>query len=294
VGHHIHAEDVRTGLVGKEHLARGAVTYDDAEGHLIEDGAEAEGRFDLRSATPIEKGHILRGFRFELTRVTVPAIRRRVVSMLANVDDGLASTLAKELGMDLPEPMPRALPKVRKPELEASAKLSILSDPGEASIQTRRIALLVTDRSDLAAAHALHAGLVQAGAVPRYLGVRLGTIKGEDGRTVEVEVTLETTPSVLYDALAIPGGKAAIEALENVGQALEFLKDHYRHCKTILALGPASDLVEAAGILPTLPSGAMDPGILVGDVPPESALPPFIKAIGRHRHYERAMDPPAV
>ncbi|MEP6504955.1 MAG: catalase, partial [Betaproteobacteria bacterium] len=37
------------------------------------------------SQTPIEKAHILRGFRFELTRVQVPAIRERVVSMLANV-----------------------------------------------------------------------------------------------------------------------------------------------------------------------------------------------------------------
>ena len=45
------------------------------------------------SQTPIEKAHIIRGFRFELTRVQVPAIRRRVVSMLANVDNGLAETL---------------------------------------------------------------------------------------------------------------------------------------------------------------------------------------------------------
>src|SRR6186713_1155434 len=51
------------------------------------------------SQSPIEKAHILRGFRFELTKVQVPAIRERVVSMLVNVDTGLAETLAAELGM---------------------------------------------------------------------------------------------------------------------------------------------------------------------------------------------------
>jgi catalase len=246
------------------------------------------------SQSPIEKAHILRGFRFELSRVTVPAIRHRVVSMLANVDRELASMLAKELGMEMPEPMPRAAKRAVKPEIEVSPKLSIFSDPGDGSIKTRRIAILVTDGSDLAAARAIHAGLLQAGAVPRYVGVRLGTLKGQDGAAVEVEATLETTPSVLYDALAIPGGRKAIEALGKVGHAHEFIKDQHRHLKPILALGAAADLLEGAGIVAALPSGNVDPGLLVGEVPPESAIPAFIKAIARHRHPERALDPPAV
>jgi catalase len=94
--------------------------------------------------------------------------------------------------------------------------------------------------------------------------------------------------------LAIPGGKEGIETLENVGHALEFIKDQHRHLKPILALGGAADLVEGAGVLATLPSGSPDPGLLIGEVPPENAIPAFIKAIARHRHPERAMDPPAV
>ncbi len=50
------------------------------------------------SQTPVEKAHILRGFRFELTRVTVPAVRARVVALLANVinaESDLAEALAK-------------------------------------------------------------------------------------------------------------------------------------------------------------------------------------------------------
>ena len=47
------------------------------------------------SQSPIEKAHIIRGFRFELTKVQVPAVRERVVAMLANVDTALAVTLAR-------------------------------------------------------------------------------------------------------------------------------------------------------------------------------------------------------
>ena len=42
------------------------------------------------SQTPVEQAHIMRAFRFELTKVQVPAIRERVVSQLANVNADLA------------------------------------------------------------------------------------------------------------------------------------------------------------------------------------------------------------
>ena len=102
-------------------------------------------------------------------------------------------------------------------------------------------------------------------------------------------------PSVLFDAVAVPDGKLAMAVLGNVGHALEFLKDQYRHAKAILALGAGADLVENAGIPSVLPSGKPDPGALIhrdGDV--AQALPAFLKAIGRHRHHEREMDPPEV
>ena len=52
------------------------------------------------SQTPVEKAHIIRAFRFELTKVQVPAVRERVVAMLRNVDDELAEAVAAGLGMD--------------------------------------------------------------------------------------------------------------------------------------------------------------------------------------------------
>ena len=77
--------------------------------------------------------------------------------------------------------------------------------------------------------------LAKLGAVARYVGARLGTVTTSEGDTIEIDVTLETTPSVLYDTVVMPAGKAAAKALGNIGQAAEFLKDQYRHCKLVLA-----------------------------------------------------------
>jgi len=153
----------------------------------------------------------------------------------------------------------------------------------------------VANGIDGEAATALHETLAKHGAVPRYIGPRLGTVQTDAGEPLEVEVTLEAMPSCLFDAVAVPGGKHAIDALALNGHALEFLKDSYRHTKPILALGEACDLVESAGIPPTLAGGKPDPGLLLqrkGGV--AKVLPDFVKAIARHRHPEREMDPPEV
>jgi len=247
------------------------------------------------SQSKVEKAHIIRGFRFELTKVQVPAIRERVVSMLANVAAELAETLAEELGMDMPKPMPRALKNPPKPEIDVSPALSIFSQPGDGRIQTRRIAILVADGVDGEAARTLHAGLSAQGAVPRYVGARLGRVETDGREALEVEVTLETMPSVLFDAVAVLGGKAAATALGGLGHALEFIKDQYRHAKPILALGAGADLLEKAGVSATTRSGEPDPGVLSGKhATAAKALPDFIKAIARHRHHERELDPPQV
>ena len=247
------------------------------------------------SQTPVEKAHIIRAFRFELTKVQTPAIRERVVAMLANVADTLAEKLAEGLGMTKPAPMPKFLDKVPTPEIESSPALSLFARPGDGSIRTRRVAILVADGVDGASAAAIHSRLAEGGAVPRYVGARLGPVQSADGKTIEVEVSMEAMPAVLFDALVVPGGQAAAETLGNLGHAAEFIKDQYRHCKPILALGAGRELIENAGVAARLPSGEPDPGLLVfpGDGV-EEALPKLVEAIAKHRHHAREMDPPEV
>ncbi|HVR96171.1 MAG TPA: catalase, partial [Thermoanaerobaculia bacterium] len=198
------------------------------------------------SQTPYEKEHIIRGFRFELTKVQVPAIRQRTVSMLCNVADELAQRVADGLGIPLPEPMPRAAEAIT-PEVTRSPSLSLTARPGNGGIRGRKIAVLVAAGTDGRSVGNMVKKLGDAGAVVRLLGARLGSIEAKGGG-LEADGTLETMPSVLFDAVVIPDGKGAAEALSNLGQAIEFLKDQYRHCKPILVLGAGETLASEAGI----------------------------------------------
>jgi catalase len=245
------------------------------------------------SQSSIEQAHIVRAFRFELTKVQVPAIRERVVSQLVNVNADLARQVAAGLGIDVPKAQPSVRPRNMKPEVKASPPLSLFARPGDGSIRTRNIALLLIDGVHGASLEALHAKLAAEGAVPRYVGLRLGTVRTADGRKLEVEATLETAPSVVFDAMVAPDGEVGVKALSNAGQALEFVKDQFRHCKTILALGAGAKLLDAAGI-PSAPKvKTADAGVLrysAGD----AASAAFIAAVAKHRHFERQEDPPPV
>ena len=243
----------------------------------------------FNSQTPVEKSHIVRAFRFELTKVQVPAIRERVVSQLVNVDADLAKQVADGLGIPVPKAQPAVRPRNMKPEVKISPPLSLMARPGDGSIRTRGIALFVADGVVAAPLEELHRRLSDEGAVPRYIGAKLGKVRGEDGTEVDVEVTFETAPSVLFDAMVLPDGIAGVRGLAAVGQAVEFVKNHFRHCKTILALGEGVQLLDA--VVPAREDG--DPGILRMDDASEAATA-FIEAVAKHRHFDRQTDPPLV
>ena len=125
------------------------------------------------------------------------------------------------------------------------------------------------------------------------MGVRLGTVKGTSGKPLSVEATLENSPACTFDAVVTPDGEDAVEALLQVGNTMEFLRDQYRHCKTILALGASSALLEAAEIEATVSSGEKDPGILMASGK-DASTKAFLAAVARHKHFERELDPPLV
>jgi catalase len=247
------------------------------------------------SQSAIEKAHIIRGFRFELTKVQVPAVRERVLSMIANVDAQLVKAVAQGLGLTVPKAMPKSLAKLAKPEVSVSAALSLFALPGDGNLATRHVAFLVADGVEAKSLKTVFDSLTKLGAVARYVGARLGSVATSEGGTLVVDVTLETTPAVLYDAVVVPAGKAAVEALGNIGQTPEFLKDQYRHCKPILVLGEGADLLQNAGIPMTLASGEPDPGVVIAEKGlQKDTVSKFTQAIAKHRHFERAMDPPEV
>ena len=252
-----------------------------------------QARLFFESQTEVEQAHIGNAFRFELSKVTVPAIRERVVSMLMNAAPDLAQRLAQDLGMELPAPMPKALETPATPEVEQSPALSLTARPGDGGIRTRKVAVLVANGVEGASLENVIAALVAEGAVPRLVGARLGTCVGAGGQKFAVDATMENSPGFLFDALVLPDGAQAVEALDADAHTLEFLRDQYWHCKTILALGASEALLAQAQIPLTMPEGEPDPGLILADAASvDDAITAFITAVGGPRQFGRENDPP--
>src|SRR5690606_38569957 len=104
-----------------------------------------QARLFYESQSETEQRHIAAAFRFELSKVTIPAIRRRTVAMLRNASEELAAEVAAGLGMELPPAMPRAIDHEVEPEITRSPPLSQTFRPGEGGIRSRRVAVLIAD-----------------------------------------------------------------------------------------------------------------------------------------------------
>ena len=245
-----------------------------------------------RSQTPVEQQHIINAFRFELTKVQLPMIRERMVAGLMNVDMGLAKAVAEGLGItDMPDPLPKVLQKKVRAEVTESKALSLFARPGDGSIRGRRIAIIVADGVS-ASVGDIGEQLAAQGAVPVILGSRLGRVQNDAGEPVEISASLDVAPAVVFDAMVLPGGDAAAAAMSRNGRVLEFLRDQHRHCKPILVLGAATQVLDKAGVPAALPSGKPDPGMIVGE--DGAAIDAFIAAVAKHRHYERESEPEPV
>ena len=247
------------------------------------------------SQTEVEQAHIAGGFRFELSKLTVPAIRERMLASLVNVSPQLAAQVAAGLGMPLPAALPRALEAPNAPEVTVSAALSLTALPGDGGIRTRKVALLAAHGMAGVPLRALQAALHAAGAVSVVVAPRLGVVETTDGEAVEATASFENSPPVLFDAVLLPDGEAGVKLLLRCAQAVDFVALQYRHGKTLLALGASKALFDRAGVEAFIASGEADPGVLLAEADEaETAGAAFIAAIGKHRHPARETDPPQV
>jgi len=257
-----------------------------------------QARLFYESQSPVEQDHIANAFRFELSKVTVPAIRERTVAMLRNASEALAKKVAMGLSIDpLPDPLPLALAEPAPPEVTRSPALSLLARPGDGTLKGRKVALLVAPGVHGASISALQAALVEQGAVARLVGPRIGRMPTADGDTLDADASMENEPGFLFDALVLPDGAEGVAALAQDGHTMEFIKDQFRHCKTILTLGASRSLLAKAGL-----PAAMDKshaqggtGLLFADATAaKEVAAEFIASVARHRHFGREMDPPLL
>jgi catalase len=250
------------------------------------------------SQTPVEQVHIANAFRFELSKVTVPAVRERMVAGLRNASEQLAKMVADGLGMNpLPEPLPLALPNPPKPEVTKSPALSLLARPGKTPLKGRKVALLVAPGADAQPLLQLQEALLAQGAVGRLVGPRIGPMATARGEVVEADASLENEPGFLFDGLVLPDGDEAVAALAQDGHTAEFIRDQFRHCKTILAIGASRKLLTHAGVPIAMDKSLAQggTGLIVVDADAAAAgLEAFLQGLAKHRHFGREMDPPLV
>lgn len=253
----------------------------------------------FESQSPVEQDHIANAFRFELSKLTVPAIRERVVAMLRNASEALATKVAKGLGMDpLPDPMPKVAVEIATPEVMKSPSLSLLHRPGDASALTgRKVAIVVAPGVEGKFVLAAQAALLKQGVVARIVGPRIGAIPTTTGDVLDADASMENEPGFLFDALILADGDAAVAALAQDGHTAEFIKDQFRHCKPILALGESRQLLLQAGLPIAMDKSLAQggTGLIVADASDgEAAVEAFIQAMSAHRHFGREMDPPLL
>ncbi|MET8009997.1 catalase [Streptomyces sp. NPDC005271] len=238
-----------------------------------------------------EKQHIVDAFRFELGKVNAMKVRERTVEELSNVDYGLATAVAKGIGV--PNPAPGGTTH----QQASSPALSLENLRGEQTIHTRTIAVLVTDGVDTDQLSQAQEALTTQGAVVEALAQHDGKVRGSDGNGYTVDRALPTVASVLYDAVLIPGGPAGTPDLSTDPNAMRFIRDAYLHGKPIGALG------SGVGVLASIkPDGlriasehahvCADQGVVTDTTTgstSEEFTRAFTEAIAAHRHWGRPL-----
>jgi catalase len=240
-----------------------------------------------------EKEHIIAAFQYELSRVETPAIRQRIVDNLAHVDMRLARKIAEPLGIGPPDPRSAAgqagFREPRgKPLLESAPSLSMEATGN--TIATRRVAVLMAAGVELGAFKVIQQALLDAGAVTKVVAAHLGVVVSSSGQQVPVDHTLQSMPSLMFDAVLVPAGAASAQALLADGEATHFVLEAYKHCKPLCLIGESVEILHRAGIAQ---GDAPHPdGVVIGTNEPTARLQmaqDFIAAIARHRHWTRAM-----
>ena len=249
------------------------------------------------SQSTVEKEHIVAAFRFELSKVEIPDIRQRMVDNLAHVDLKLAARVAAPLGIKSPDPK-AAAGRLGFRDYRISNKvdedptLSMLARTG-AGVKTRKVAILVADGVEAASLRRLQQDLSDAGALCKLIAPHLGSVSTAHGRQLAVDHTFSNMSSVMFDAVLIAGGSQSAKLLCAMGEAVHFVLEAYKHCKTICAVNDGVQLLSTLGFkLDKNPEVISVPtaGVIMADarkVADGQVSKDFMAAIALHRHWDR-------
>ncbi len=269
------------------------------EGHKVKARSESfkdhytQAKLFYNSMTEPEKQHIKDAWKFELGKVETMHIRERMVEHIVRIDKEMAEEVAIAIGVKVPEnvssPQKPSVLEGKK-SVDVSPALS-QENTHTGKIKGRKIAALVEDGFDGSALKELKSMLEKEGAMLEVISKNHGMRSATKGSEIKADKTYLTTGSIMYDAVFIPGGKDAVEKLKKMGDTLHFIKEAYKHCKPIAAIGEGVELIDACRLpeLLTFDVVSSDKGVVTsrkeGDK--KAVAEQFIKAIAKHRFWER-------
>lgn len=158
------------------------------------------------------------------------------------------------------------------------------------SIFGRSVAILVANEVDGEVLEAVRKALQTKGATVKLIASSVGEIKSSKGKMIKVDYSFPTVSSALFDAVFIPGEKLCAETLCADPNAVLFVKEAYKHAKSIGASDGGISLIEKAAYTSGVPNGSFEgPGIIVdsGETVDKAFVDRFIVAICKHRFPER-------
>jgi catalase len=244
-----------------------------------------------RSLADWEKEHVAAAYAFELGKCTHDHIKQRMLWLISQIDTELAKTVAGELGMEVPKDIERPInqaigadadvekqqPGKKKNYLEKSKALSMANTKFD-SIATRQIAVLAADGFNMKSFKAMTDTLEKEGAVIKIVAPQGGKITCDEGMEHMVDASIETTESVLFDAIYIPGGLKSVDALLKKGKFIKFINETFKYCKAIAVDEEGEKALDNSFVT----NFKEDKAVHINDKPSN-----FVKSIAKHRNWDR-------
>jgi protease I len=120
-------------------------------------------------------------------------------------------------------------------------------------LQGKKVAILVTDGFEQEELESPRQALDQAGARTEIIAPKSGMVRGwkhtEWGDSFKVDRTLENANPHDYDALVLPGGVINPDKLRINNEAVEFVRDFFRHGKPVAAICHGPQTLINAGVV---------------------------------------------
>ncbi|WP_312398287.1 catalase [Chryseobacterium sp.] len=242
-----------------------------------------------------EKTHLQKALVFELSKVTIPEIRERVVGQLNFINKDLAQKVASKIGVEVkPVDVPnQSLPadsnpddlqsEEREPKTKSSDALS-MADTVKNTIKSRKIGFIIGNGFDAKAINSLKTKLESEEAVVEIIAPTLAPVKGDDDSVIIPKHSLTSIASVCFDALFIGDGKASEKELlapENKHLTLHFVNEAYKHCKAIYFGSETENIYNKSNVADKTHD---DPAIVTAEDAHQDKK--FIDAIAKHRVWD--------